>query len=196
MVDERRQSILNAAHEVFSRFGYKKSSIDDIAKKAGVAKGSIYSVAKSKAELYYEVLLRAMRDWNAAIARELDPAAPADEQLMQSALRAILIVDDHPLVKGFLIAEPEVVLPHIESRMEDLQAVGRGYIIEILRTGVRQGIFREELDLDIAAGLLLEIHAAGMLFHMRKGPPDPDWLMRRMATAGEILLRGLTVRES
>lgn len=46
-----RARILHAASELFERQGYRKSSVDQIARKAGVAKGSVYLHFKSKAEI-------------------------------------------------------------------------------------------------------------------------------------------------
>jgi TetR/AcrR family fatty acid metabolism transcriptional regulator len=52
----RRQHILEAAAHVFSKRGYRNSSIRDVAKAAGVADGTIYNVFSNKAELLLSLL--------------------------------------------------------------------------------------------------------------------------------------------
>ncbi|MEJ5300932.1 MAG: TetR/AcrR family transcriptional regulator [Thermodesulforhabdaceae bacterium] len=51
-----KELILSAALEVFAARGYHNTTVDDIAKKAGIAKGSIYRYFQSKEALFNEVL--------------------------------------------------------------------------------------------------------------------------------------------
>lgn len=57
-----RNKIIEAAVQVFSESGYHKSSVDDIAKRAGVAKGSIYYHFQDKAVLFTSVVEDSI-DW-------------------------------------------------------------------------------------------------------------------------------------
>lgn len=52
MSSDPRTAILDAASEVFVRYGFKKASVEDIARKAGVGKGSIYLHFESKEALF------------------------------------------------------------------------------------------------------------------------------------------------
>src|SRR5436305_6032709 len=55
---ERADRILDAAAELILRWGYKKTTIDDIAKQAGVAKGTIYLHWKTRESLFRALLIR------------------------------------------------------------------------------------------------------------------------------------------
>jgi len=59
--DSKREAILNAALEVFSEKGYHPATIDEIAERAGVGKGTVYSYFRSKSELM-EQLIEAATD--------------------------------------------------------------------------------------------------------------------------------------
>ncbi|MGZ5968756.1 MAG: TetR/AcrR family transcriptional regulator, partial [Polyangiales bacterium] len=59
----KKECILTEAGKAFTRFGFKKTSVDEIAKKAGVAKGTVYLAAESKEDLFYQVLHRELRAW-------------------------------------------------------------------------------------------------------------------------------------
>jgi AcrR family transcriptional regulator len=54
--DDTRESVLLAAQEIIAQYGYKKTTVDDIARKAGKAKGSIYYHFKSKEEIFQAVI--------------------------------------------------------------------------------------------------------------------------------------------
>ena len=53
---ESRRRILDAAREVFFRDGFMRANLDEMAEKAGVAKGTLYRYFESKADLYVAVL--------------------------------------------------------------------------------------------------------------------------------------------
>jgi len=53
---ESRRKILNAARDVFFRDGFMAANLDEVAEKAGVAKGTLYRYFQSKADLYVVVL--------------------------------------------------------------------------------------------------------------------------------------------
>src|SRR5436190_555554 len=61
MEQEKKETILDAATRAFARFGFKKASIEDIAKEAGVAKGTVYLACESKEDLYYQAVHREVR---------------------------------------------------------------------------------------------------------------------------------------
>ena len=53
---QSRSRILDAAREIFFRDGFMLANLDDVAKGAGVAKGTLYRYFENKAELYVAVL--------------------------------------------------------------------------------------------------------------------------------------------
>lgn len=57
---QRRDAILDAALDVFATSGFSAARLDDVADKAGVAKGTIYLSFKDKEDLFEQILLRAM----------------------------------------------------------------------------------------------------------------------------------------
>ncbi len=53
---KRRQNLLDAARELFSAKGYHATTVDDITRGAGVAKGTFYLYFSEKREIYHEVI--------------------------------------------------------------------------------------------------------------------------------------------
>ncbi|MBN1998838.1 TetR/AcrR family transcriptional regulator [candidate division KSB1 bacterium] len=52
-----RQALIAAGKDMFSRYGLKKTSIDDLTHAVGIAKGSFYGFFQSKEELYFDIFL-------------------------------------------------------------------------------------------------------------------------------------------
>ncbi len=55
-LESTKEKILSVAEKIFSRFGYHKTTVDDIANSACKAKGSVYYYFRNKEELYQGVL--------------------------------------------------------------------------------------------------------------------------------------------
>lgn len=60
-MEERRDAILNAALDVFSERGFAAARLDDVAAKAGVAKGTLYLYFEDKEALFEQLLKKAVQ---------------------------------------------------------------------------------------------------------------------------------------
>jgi AcrR family transcriptional regulator len=87
--EARRQQVLDAALEVFSRDGYGNAAVEDIARASATSKGGLYFHFPSKQALFLALLDEAgsllLRRVEQAMANETDPLAKGD-----AALRAVL----------------------------------------------------------------------------------------------------------
>ena len=66
--DLNRENILKIAQDIFSKFGYKKTTLDDIANAVRKGKSSLYYYFKSKEDLFQAVIMKEVE----LLARELD----------------------------------------------------------------------------------------------------------------------------
>ncbi len=174
------------AARCFGRFGFKKASIDEIARGAGVAKGTVYLAAESKEDLFYQVLYRETRAWQAECARVVDPRVPADRLLGQLLEAAMRYLESRPLVRELMLGEASRALPGWAERFAELSRVGRTNVAEVLRIGVRQGLFRSDLEVDTVAGLLQDFHLSAQTSKL--GRED---LATRARVGLDLILRGL-----
>src|SRR5512147_271297 len=124
METAKRECILVEAAKAFARFGFQKASVDDIAKSAGVAKGTIYLAAPSKKELFYEVLLREVRGWNAELMKRIDPRRNADDILIDITWASVGTLDDRPLVRDLLFGLHAEMVPELAGKIAELRLIG------------------------------------------------------------------------
>src|SRR4030095_2456223 len=102
MERDKKECILSAAARAFARFGFKKTSVDQIAKDAGVAKGTVYLAADTKEDLFYQAVHREVRAWVAETAKVIDPRVPADQLLLLVSQRGFEYLEERPLVRDLL----------------------------------------------------------------------------------------------
>ena len=69
--EERKQSIMDAALQLFADNGFENTSIDSIANHAGISKGLLYSYFKCKDDLLYQILTSGMQKFSESFHSEM-----------------------------------------------------------------------------------------------------------------------------
>ena len=85
LLEFRHEEILEAARKVFARKGYAHAAVEDIARAAGIAKGTLYLYYTSKHDIYREALRRGM----VALCDELEKRVAA-ERTSEARIRAFV----------------------------------------------------------------------------------------------------------
>jgi AcrR family transcriptional regulator len=100
--EERKQTILFAAAQVFTEQGLSIARMDDVAAAAGISKGTVYLYYPSKEKLIEALLHRMFEPLEAALVRLNESDAPIRERLMQYAQDNLMAFDNaralHPLI--------------------------------------------------------------------------------------------------
>ena len=78
---ETREAILNATDRLLSRNGYKKMTIDDLAKEVGIGKGSVYLHFTSKEEIVLSHIDRIVDTLKVRLWAIAEEKSPADERI-------------------------------------------------------------------------------------------------------------------
>jgi AcrR family transcriptional regulator len=155
MADETRQRLFSAAEPVFARFGFRKTSVEDICRAAGGSKRTFYSHFADKRDFFSALLSRivdGMSDgWEAGGRRDQEPA----RRLRTFLDRYAQMVREHPVLR----------LPGEESELMRLMGehlvtrrLGRvdGPLERVLQAGVARGSFRKQ-DTRVATWLVLTL---------------------------------------
>ncbi|GAB2817469.1 TetR/AcrR family transcriptional regulator [Streptomyces daliensis] len=160
--DALREKILDAAREQFMTFGLRRSTVDDVAKRARVSRVTVYRRIGNKDQLVQECLLREYRRFVAevdAVAAEL----PTVEQRMEEGFVVLLRhIRDHPLVGGLLKLEPELILPYLTVDSGPALVAMREYLATRLRR-VQRCEGRPEGDPTPVAELMVRITVSFLL---------------------------------
>ena len=145
--EEREQRILDAAGELIQKWGYHKTTIDDIAKQARVAKGTIYLHWKTREELFLALIYREETRLFTEIGQNMedDPDGLTLSGMIKHTMLATL---KHPLMKALFLRDAEFLgeLVTHEYNTASYQAQLQGYItlMEILR---EHGLVRNDVGL-------------------------------------------------
>ncbi|MCK4696031.1 MAG: TetR/AcrR family transcriptional regulator [Candidatus Cloacimonetes bacterium] len=80
-IDETKDKILNVAANIFSKFGFHKTTVDEIARAAHKAKGSVYYHFKNKEELFQGVIDKEFQILRGELIKAIDSGNNAKEKL-------------------------------------------------------------------------------------------------------------------
>jgi len=189
--EARAQRILDAACTLILRYGYQKTTIADIAREAGVGKGTIYLHWTTRDALFAALILRekvAMaEDIKRRIAR--DPAGATLRGLLKHAALALM---QRPLLKAVLLRDTEAFgrLTQSEQSSATSAEVLSGFTTYL--QGLReQGLVRTDLSLRTQAAIFGSIFvgfllAAPLLPDAFK--PSDEELAELMAETGHCTL--------
>lgn len=97
MAIDRRKQILEAATNSFSLFGYKATTMDQVAKLANVGKGTIYTFFKNKEELFDEIVSSLLNEMKREAEEVLDPQASFSENVHHALIRLLEFRKEHQL---------------------------------------------------------------------------------------------------
>lgn len=92
---KNRETILNAALDVFSQFGFRGSTLDQIAKAAGLSKPNLLYYFSSKEAIHVELLSCLMDTWLDPL-RDLDPAGEPREEILAYVRRKLEMSRNFP----------------------------------------------------------------------------------------------------
>ncbi|MFC3883644.1 TetR/AcrR family transcriptional regulator [Bacillus songklensis] len=190
MAIDRRQSIIQAATKSFSLFGYKATTMDQVAKLANVGKGTIYTFFKNKEELFDEIVSSMIMEMKEAADQVMD----RDRSFFENAHQALYCIlefrKQHQLMIKLTQEEKEMGTPAVQEVMERVEIAIVSYIKQKIEAAIQKGEIRE-CDPEITAFLLIKMYIALV----------SDWEKRHEPLSKEMiaqliefyLLRGLSM---
>lgn len=110
-----RSRLIAAARHHFARFGYRKANVGEIARDAGIAKGSLYLFFESKVDLFLAVALKVEREMRDRLLAELRQPFPSPRERIHHFLRfQFQALTEHPFLS--MMTDPD----EASSLMRDL----------------------------------------------------------------------------
>ena len=109
---QKRQQLLSAALDVFSRYGFSGASLDEIAQRADMHKSNIFYYYENKEALYVEVLTTVMQKWLAPL-QVLEPDLEPAEAITQYLMQKIEVSRTQPKASKLFALEIIQGAPHI-----------------------------------------------------------------------------------
>ncbi len=137
--DELTARVLDAALEQFQLAGLRRSSMEDVAKRAGVSRVTIYRRFPQKDRLVEAVLLRECRRLVDDVGALIKPLRSIEERVEESFVFLLRRLHSHPLATRLLALEPEDLVLYMTIKAGPAIALGTEFIAGLIRNAQREG---------------------------------------------------------
>ncbi len=184
----KEELILEAAKELFARYGLKKTTVEDIAAKAKIGKGTIYSYFKSKENIFEAFIDKEVGSIEERAGAEIENKETAGEKLKAFVKLHIKMIRRFAGYFATFRQEYMEYYGYIETIRKKYDENEKKQIAKILEEGVKRNEF-EIKDIDFTAFTML-VAMKGMEFHWSGGYDEKE-INSKIDTMLDILFRGI-----
>ena len=157
-IDPTKDSILRVANQLFSRFGFQKTSMDEIAKVARKAKGSLYYHFTGKEDLFKEVVsIEMTRLKNQLSTIVSNPDLKASDKIKKYLITRMEILNSAANYHETLKADFFEHFHFIDDLRTDLDTWEKENLKKIILQGVHTGEFTLVAEINILLDMFLMI---------------------------------------
>lgn len=170
--------ILDAAYTLFLEFGLRKTTMEDVAKRANMGRITVYRHYADKPTLFQAVVMRecfrSMQEVESMLAQIND----AEERFVSGFVIVVNGARKHPLISRLLETEPEWLLPYLTTKGEAMLRFGSQYVASTLRQ--EKYVATPQIDL-LAEMLWRLLHSMLLTPGGLMAPPNDDEALRHVA---------------
>ncbi|MBV9292091.1 MAG: TetR/AcrR family transcriptional regulator [Frankiales bacterium] len=147
-------NVLEATRATVLAVGVRRTTLTDVARRAGVSRMTLYRLVPDVTTLILEVMTREF----AALLHECERSSArrrtARARIVATAVSIARTLPGEPLFRRVLDVDPEILLPYITERIGSTQRLAAGHVRRMLADGVADGSVRRG-DLDVMATALV-----------------------------------------
>lgn len=179
--EERWAQLLEVATQVFYEKGYDGASLQDIADRLGMLKGSLYYYIQSKEDLLFEVISDVHREGYAVVREAAEPPGDPIDRLGRT-IRAHVEHECRHLVPTAVFLHELSSLP-VERRESVLGAghVYQGVFRDLVAEAAEQGLVRDDVDPRVAGLSILGSTNWVYRWFRPDGPSSPEQIGAQLA---------------
>jgi AcrR family transcriptional regulator len=155
-------AVLAAARDCLASVGVRRTTVADVARRAGASRMTVYRLFPDAQTLWSELLTRELSDVFAEAEASAAALPTARERLVAAAATAVRRISADPVVRKVLEVEPELLVPYLTGRLGQSQMLVVAAIRRHLEDGFADGSIRS-LDANTAAYLLQMLCSALVL---------------------------------
>jgi len=187
--EERKDQILDAAADVFTKKGLQKSRMDDIVEKSGLSKGTLYWYFDSKDDIiigiFERIFLKESRDLKPLVKLEKSSA----ERIFEYTER--VIIDMHRLLRFAPVAFEFLSLAsrskYFQKAFKKYLGIHMDILVPIIQQGIDSGEFREIDPAEAAIAIGAVFEGTTLLWVYDTDLVDPD---KHIRSGVDLLLEG------
>ncbi|MCG2765047.1 MAG: TetR/AcrR family transcriptional regulator [Desulfarculaceae bacterium] len=197
--EQRREAILDAAKEIFSRKGYQGATMEEIAARAELSPATLYLYFDNKSQLYASLNVKMLaflchRVEQVAGQKGLEPLEKV--RRLAQAMHDVYTFDPLILINVLHMQASQELMdlsPELKEQINSMAARALQVMAGIFQQGIEQGLFRPYPPVALA-DLVWSVFSGLVLWEESKRgfAPEKDYLQDTLELAIEIMARGVS----
>ena len=157
--DVTRERLFDAAVTLIAEQGFSSTTVEEIAERAGVAKGTVYYNFASKSELFEELLRHGVAMLTADLERAAEETSERGggrvDALDAMVHAGLVFIDRYPAFTQLYVAELWRTNRSWNSTLMVVRQQAVAVVEKVLRAGVAEGELSREIDIPLTAAALV-----------------------------------------
>lgn len=186
--------IYSTALKYFAKYGYKKTTIEDIAKGLNMSNSNIYSYASSKQALYLDCIMFAISNWQSYVRQAVEKETTPSDRLFKSFFAAVDFMEENIDVQLLFKNDPTILqmFPDVDL-LEEFNTRTVHYLKGLIDDGIKAGDFKN-VDSEVTAKVFFDLYKYFIIstYVREDSPGDLDV---HGATVVDVILNGLAKKD-
>ncbi|HPI85947.1 MAG TPA: TetR/AcrR family transcriptional regulator [Bacteroidales bacterium] len=186
--DQTRDKILAVAAKMFGKYGFQKTTVDEIARTAHKAKGSVYYYYKSKEDLFLAVVMQEIQFLKTGLTRVIVDSQDATGMIRNYLMNRMMLMKDavnyHESLKADFVAD----FSFLNDCREDFTRFEIDLMKAIIDRGIRENRFQIKDSYATAQVIILAMKAIEIPFYHHHKISEYEQTIVELV---DILVRGL-----
>jgi AcrR family transcriptional regulator len=182
---ERVAEVNSAALKVFSKYGFKKTTVEDIAAELGLTKGALYQYAEGKKDLYEQAVRSGLLEWQEKVFNAVREIERVDQRFVVLCQTAFTILFEDPILKRIMVNDPSLFPTHYsKSSFKKINDDAMDLVRSLFEQGIKEKVFKP-MSVDAMIKILFSVYKMLVIDTYLMDEPDALLMM-------ESLLKALT----
>lgn len=187
----KKEQIIQEATRLFAQYGYKKTTLDDIAQAMGMTRGNLYHYVENKEDLYFQCVEMILDNWRDAIAEVTNQQTNSMDRVRAMLFTSIEYPKTHPYFVSLILEDPcNISTSYFEEKRVSFQETAEEVLKEFLHDGIYRGILRD-VNIDHTVRYILATHKLYMFMIYSKEYDESA--MQEYVDAIDLIYQGLKI---
>jgi TetR/AcrR family transcriptional repressor of uid operon len=194
--DETSSRILDAAFELFCRLGIQRTTMEDVGRRAGVSRITVYRRFANRGMLVDQLVRREIRRYFDQFRRDIDSAHTAADRVVLGFVSSLRAFRHNPLIGGLMAADPNALVPSTIGDGGRTLASVREFVAGQLRREQDAGNVAGDVNVDVVAELMVRVCSSFLVIPSHIIDLDDDKQLSDVARQFLVPMLGSTGSET
>ena len=148
LVEIHTEAVLRAAEKLFEMNGYEATSTDDIAKRTGISKSTLYAYFKSKQDIWDSLVCKCMELLLENVKKAVVCEGSFEDRYFNLCFKITSHFEEHPVIfKGALDKKSVVADNEINNKIHAVYEAATEAFAGLIQNGIDEGVVKKDIDI-------------------------------------------------